>query len=170
LPNQKYEDFYCVCGPFLRTLAKRRGGPSKNEICHLFHLFYQDQIRLGCPRPVEEPWAEPDNIGISATIGHAHCGGPLESLPTADTSLSGQKKAININVIKATKTRNDRDFLRCGPARPRGRLNRQDARRRPNKLEAGRVRDQLWRFTLLSFHIRIAMCGMITVYVLVAVG
>ena len=35
--------------PMLRILAKRRAGASK-PICHLFHLFYQVQIRLGCPR------------------------------------------------------------------------------------------------------------------------
>src|SRR5580704_3770140 len=32
LPNQKYEDFYCVCDPYLRTLAKRRGDPSKTNV------------------------------------------------------------------------------------------------------------------------------------------
>ena len=35
--------------PMLRILAKRRAGASK-PICRLFHLFYQVQIRLGCPR------------------------------------------------------------------------------------------------------------------------
>jgi hypothetical protein len=34
----------------LRILAERRGRPFRNERCHLFHLFYQMQIRLGSPR------------------------------------------------------------------------------------------------------------------------
>jgi hypothetical protein len=91
--------------PYAANPGKATERSFQNERCHLFHLFYQDQIRLGCPRPVEEPWAEPDHIGIGAIIGHAHCGGPLESLPTADISLSMLKKAININAIKARKTR-----------------------------------------------------------------
>jgi hypothetical protein len=56
----------------LGILTKRRAGPSKINICHLFHLFCQAQIRLASPHDVGEPWARPDDIDISAMIGHAH--------------------------------------------------------------------------------------------------
>jgi hypothetical protein len=36
--------------PTLGIPAKRRTGPFQNQPCHLFHLFYQVQIRLGTRR------------------------------------------------------------------------------------------------------------------------
>jgi hypothetical protein len=103
LPNQKYKDFSRVCDPYAANPSKAPGRSFQNEGYHLFHLFYQDQIRLGCPRQVEEPWAETDNISISAIIGHAHCGGPPNHCQRRYWHIPA-KKAMNINVIKATKT------------------------------------------------------------------
>jgi hypothetical protein len=55
----------------LRNSAKRRAGPSK-PTCHLFHLFYQAQIRLGSPHMLKNHGREPEDIYDSAIIGHAY--------------------------------------------------------------------------------------------------
>jgi hypothetical protein len=44
------------------------GRSVQSRIFHLFHVFYQVQIRLSSPH-VEEPWARPNDIDNSARIG-----------------------------------------------------------------------------------------------------
>jgi hypothetical protein len=73
-----YEDFYRDCHPYAPNPGKAPGRSFQNQRCHLFHLFYQVQIRFGSrfpalrPRKVEESWAGPDDTDNSAIIGHAH--------------------------------------------------------------------------------------------------
>ena len=43
---REYEDLYRLWTPSFRILAKHRIGPLQTQHGHLFHLFYQAQIRF----------------------------------------------------------------------------------------------------------------------------
>jgi hypothetical protein len=43
----KYEDLCGLVIPMLGILGKAPGRSFQSQYCHLFHLFYQEHIRLG---------------------------------------------------------------------------------------------------------------------------
>jgi len=45
----RIEDLYRVCDPHAQCPGEAPGRFFQNQYCHLFHLFYQVQIRLGSP-------------------------------------------------------------------------------------------------------------------------
>jgi hypothetical protein len=69
LPNWKYADHYRPRDFYAPNPGKTPGRSFQDQRCHLFHLFYQVQIRLGSPNRLKRGEQSSMNPRI-APIGH----------------------------------------------------------------------------------------------------
>jgi hypothetical protein len=72
--------------PTLRIPAKRRAGPFQNQPYHLFHLFYQVQIRLGSRHRLKNRGRGPTAPIIMRRSSAMLTAITLEPLATVDAS------------------------------------------------------------------------------------
>jgi hypothetical protein len=67
LPDRKYDGFYRVCDPHPWNPGEAPCWSFQTRRCHLFHLFYQVQIRLGSPRSSADCFPFLFAAGLTAT-------------------------------------------------------------------------------------------------------